>query len=342
MIGAFVVDVFILMSSPIVSFASHTMLKNTSSQVFKALMKVETRRRICLTGSPFQNNLSEYFRMVSYVRPGLLGKSEIAFQKDFAEPIEAGMASDARQNVKEYADELLVALSKKLQPHVHRRDSTVLLADLPSLQQVCLHVKPTKVQRVLYAAYRKVQTKDATYKNFLKQYSNLRSIHNHPGTLLIRSEIDPKSCARHSPLPVAASLDDSVTKANSDKVKETARVKEEEDTKAKEEKNSTLDDAKPTGRISPDPEEIVDLLSDSEPEETKELSVDENSWWKKAVDKLGVESLNDAGSSNKFVLLLHLLCHANSLGEKTVLFTQCLKVRTLLYVSALTLEFISH
>ena len=308
------------------------MLKNKNNQVFKALMKVKTRRRICLTGSPFQNNLSEYFRMISYVRPGLLGTSEFDFQKEYAEPIEAGMASDARQAVKEYADELLVAISKKLQPHVHRRDATVLLAELPSLQQVCLHVKPTKVQRVLYAAYRKVQKTDDAYNNFLKQYSNLRSIHNHPGTLLTRCDKDPK---RRS----LSLVDDNGHLAEmADTTRGTAKFKEVETT-GDSTTNPLPKYPKQTGRISPDAEEIIDLLSDSEPEEAAEFGSDDNRWWKKAVDKLGSEMLTDAGSSNKFVLLLHLLYHATSKGEKTVLFTQCLKVWISSY---LVLLFLSH
>jgi SNF2 family DNA or RNA helicase len=47
---------------------AHMMLKKKSNEIFKVLDGVATPRRICLTGSPFQNNLFEYFRMASYVR----------------------------------------------------------------------------------------------------------------------------------------------------------------------------------------------------------------------------------------------------------------------------------
>ena len=104
-----------------------------------------------------------------------------------------------------------------------------------------------------------------------------------------------------------------------------------------------MDHTNQTGRTSPDHDDIIDLLSDSELEDTHDLSTDENSWWNKAVEKLGIEALKDAGSSNKFVLLLHLLSHASSLGEKTVLFTQCLKVGISLFVHVnVDFEFILH
>ena len=128
------------------------MLKNKDNQVYKALMKVKTPRRICLTGTPFVNNLLEYYRMVSYIRPNLLGDSEKRFQKEYIDPIQAGMGSDAPQDVKCLADERLTTLFQTLKPFVQRRDASLLLADLPSLQQVCLHLRPTKLQRVLYRA----------------------------------------------------------------------------------------------------------------------------------------------------------------------------------------------
>jgi SNF2 family DNA or RNA helicase len=91
------------------------MLKNKDNQVYKALMKIKTNRRICLSGTPFVNNLLEYYRMVSYIRPNLLGDSERYFQNEYINPIEAGMASDAEHSVKISADERLTELFQTLQ-----------------------------------------------------------------------------------------------------------------------------------------------------------------------------------------------------------------------------------
>jgi len=58
---------------------AHTMLKNNTTSVFKALNKIQTKLRLSLTGTPLQNNLLEYYRMANWTRPGCLG-SEVSMQ----------------------------------------------------------------------------------------------------------------------------------------------------------------------------------------------------------------------------------------------------------------------
>ena len=47
---------------------AHTMLKSKSTQIFKKLAAVKTERKILLTGTPYQNNLTEYFQLLQFIR----------------------------------------------------------------------------------------------------------------------------------------------------------------------------------------------------------------------------------------------------------------------------------
>ena len=50
---------------------------------------------------------------------------------------------------------------------------------------------------------------------------------------------------------------------------------------------------------------------------------DEEKWWKSVYEKN--PDFNDLNAGGKLILLLQILCHADMIGDKVVVFTQCLK-----------------
>ncbi|GAA6068029.1 transcriptional regulator ATRX-like, partial [Tachysurus ichikawai] len=69
-------------------------LKNEATAIYKAMRSIRTRRRIVLTGTPLQNNLTEYHCMVSFVKQNLLGSLR-EFQNRFINPIQNGQCADS-------------------------------------------------------------------------------------------------------------------------------------------------------------------------------------------------------------------------------------------------------
>ena len=64
---------------------AHTMLKHSANRTAKELSKIETKRRLLLTGTPLQNNVTEYFQLINYVRPGVIedAQTEQQFDKSY-------------------------------------------------------------------------------------------------------------------------------------------------------------------------------------------------------------------------------------------------------------------
>ena len=191
------------------------MLSKKSNKIFAALSKIKTKRRIALTGSPFQNNLLEYFQMVSWARAGVLGVSEMAFDKEYVDPITKGLASDASLLERRMSDEASKMLHSVLIPYVQRRDASVLRQELKPMQQVVslslddvpllrkihplltkplstvqiLHIRQTKMQARLYQAYKRYKTRKRI-TNFIESYQHTRPINNHPAALVMSTKAD--------------------------------------------------------------------------------------------------------------------------------------------------------
>jgi len=69
-------------------------IKNEKSYRAKALQCIVTTRRIALTGYPLQNNIYEYYSMINFVAPGILGDLK-CFRDRFGVAITNGFAEGA-------------------------------------------------------------------------------------------------------------------------------------------------------------------------------------------------------------------------------------------------------
>ena len=61
-------------------------LKTAQNKSAQAILNLNTDRRVLLSGTPMQNDLSEFYTMVDFINPGLMGKYN-TFKKEFEGPI---------------------------------------------------------------------------------------------------------------------------------------------------------------------------------------------------------------------------------------------------------------
>lgn len=75
-------------------------LKSANNKAAQAIRSLKTTRRIILSGTPIQNDLGEFFVMIDFVNPGLLGSYQ-TFKKEFENPILRARMPDATKKEKE-------------------------------------------------------------------------------------------------------------------------------------------------------------------------------------------------------------------------------------------------
>ncbi|KAJ8939699.1 hypothetical protein NQ314_011041 [Rhamnusium bicolor] len=108
---------------------------------------LDPARRIVLTGTPLQNNLKEYWCMVQFIKPNLLGTYK-EYLNRFVNPIINGQYTDSTQH-----DILLMrkrshVLHKLLDGVVQRRDYAVLEPYLPPKFEYVLFIALTETQNL--------------------------------------------------------------------------------------------------------------------------------------------------------------------------------------------------
>jgi non-specific serine/threonine protein kinase len=117
-------------------------IKNPSSKVTRAACLLQAKNRLCMSGTPLQNNTFDIFAQMNFLNPGLLGNMEF-FRNEFATPID----KFGEQEPKEH-------LRKLLFPFILRRTKEQVAKDLPEKTETILFCEMESEQRKIYEAYR--------------------------------------------------------------------------------------------------------------------------------------------------------------------------------------------
>ena len=124
-------------------------LKTQQNKAGVALRSLETLKRIILSGTPIQNDLSEYFFLADFVNPGALGTAK-AFVKQFQSPIEKSRQPEATSDNVEKGTARSQELAETTSTFILRRTIDVLSKYLPPKTEYVLLCRPTRGQASVY------------------------------------------------------------------------------------------------------------------------------------------------------------------------------------------------
>ncbi|WVQ85306.1 hypothetical protein IAT38_007471 [Cryptococcus sp. DSM 104549] len=120
-------------------------LKSKDNKTTKMFDLLKTQRRIILSGTPVQNDLGEYWAMVNFACPGMLGKYA-AFAKHYEKPILKSRAINCPAKDVELGRERADDLAKLSKEFVLRRTSAVLENYLPPKYEYVVFIAPSALQ----------------------------------------------------------------------------------------------------------------------------------------------------------------------------------------------------
>lgn len=117
-------------------------IKNPAAKATAVACRLETRHRLCLSGTPVENHLGDIWSQFAFLMPGLLGDAK-QFAKTFRTPIE-----------KHGDGERQALLARRLAPFILRRTKAEVATDLPAKTVMLRHVELAGAQRDLYETVR--------------------------------------------------------------------------------------------------------------------------------------------------------------------------------------------
>ncbi|KAI9668669.1 MAG: helicase [Alyxoria varia] len=165
-------------------------LKTAQNKSAQAIKSLNTERRVILSGTPLQNDLSEFYFMVDFVNPGLLGKAN-AFKRQFESPILKSRQPDATEKEIEKGNARSEELAELTQTFVLRRTSEILAQYLPPKTETVLFCRPTTTQASIYRTVLTSPTFGAVLNSpeaSLQLINLLKKLCNSP-TLIKRSKL---------------------------------------------------------------------------------------------------------------------------------------------------------
>ncbi|XP_053343890.1 DNA repair and recombination protein RAD54B isoform X1 [Clarias gariepinus] len=167
-------------------------LKNSNIKTAGALASLACERRIILTGTPVQNDLQEFYSIIEFVNPGILGTSA-AYRKIYEEPILKSRQPNCIEEERSIGEERAAELARLTGAFTLRRTQEIINHFLPGRMEWTVFCRPTELQVQLYnellssrpvrACFAAASTYASTHSPHLVCINALKKLCNHPGLL---------------------------------------------------------------------------------------------------------------------------------------------------------------
>eukprot|EP00796_Vickermania_ingenoplastis_P007412 gene7412-5220_t len=138
-------------------------LKNAEVKTTRAVDQLPTRNRIILSGTPIQNDLSEFHAMVNFVNPGVLGNRDL-FSRVFEEPVLSGRDPEAPDHLRALGRDRAHYLSHLTQKFILRRTQSINESYLPPKVDVTVFVRLGTLQQQAYLKLSNLVMQQADYE----------------------------------------------------------------------------------------------------------------------------------------------------------------------------------
>jgi superfamily II DNA or RNA helicase len=157
-------------------------IKNTKTKLYQAFLTLKAQHKLCLTGTPMENHLGEFWAQFNFLLPGFLG-GQRQFTKLFRTPIEKHGEQERKQ-----------LLNQRIKPFILRRTKDKIATELPPKTEIIQKLRIEGQQAELYESVRLAmdsRLKDIIADKGLKRSQievldallKLRQVCNHPKLL---------------------------------------------------------------------------------------------------------------------------------------------------------------
>ncbi|KAG0589830.1 hypothetical protein KC19_1G051700 [Ceratodon purpureus] len=163
---------------------AHRLKNCAGNKTIDALVGLQCPRKILLTGTPVQNDLNEFYAMIDFANPGLLGPLS-AFKRIFAEPIEFSQDRTASLEEQKLGKARSLELQSRTEFCILRRTADINKQYLPTKTELFVFCRLQPLQLAFYRiitskALRSLHLCDNASATILSSITSLRKLCSHP------------------------------------------------------------------------------------------------------------------------------------------------------------------